>query len=551
MIETSNFAREKTEAISVRSRHELNHVAVGEPLPDQVLVIDQEGAVSDDVRERALVESPAAAPVHPSCDDRLATYSYLQQQLAVGTPLWVADMAACFIAIVIGLTVAQAFGHQANHLAAFVVVALAAHTACYWAFGLYPGIGWHPARELRQLFRATFCCSLAVVLGLGVSTTWDSPYVLGATIGFPLVLPMLPLFRGVAKSLMRAARMGVPFYFVGARADVMNVYCNMNRFGWNMLRPAGRFAELSERDSGWDSNAISDQEFEWRFEQTVKYRGTPDCMVANAKKEHVYWLFVVDHAQHESNELDPGLFGAFPNVVLARAASSRQSAGSSLINCGLSSGIRIEENLLLPWPRMLKRTLDMIVSGAALLALSPLFLMIALLIRITSPGPIFFSHPRIGRGGKEFHAWKFRSMVQNASQILVQHLERHPELRAEWDRDHKLKKDPRITWIGKIIRVTSMDELPQLWNVFVGEMSLVGPRPIVQDEILKYGNTFRDYLRVPPGITGLWQISGRNNTTYAERLMYDEYYVRHWSVWMDLYILIRTARTVSMCEGAY
>lgn len=142
-------------------------------------------------------------------------------------------------------------------------------------------------------------------------------------------------------------------------------------------------------------------------------------------------------------------------------------------------------------------------------------------------------------------------MVPNANQVLQEYLSAHPELQAEWDKDHKLKNDPRITWIGKILRKTSLDELPQLWNVFVGEMSLVGPRPIVTEEINKYGPTFRDYLRVTPGITGLWQISGRNNTTYAERLEYDEFYVRNWSPWMDLYILSRTVRTVILCEGAY
>ena len=161
-----------------------------------------------------------------------------------------------------------------------------------------------------------------------------------------------------------------------------------------------------------------------------------------------------------------------------------------------------------------------------------------------------FSHKRIGLGGRRFHAWKFRSMVPNAPQILQKYLDENPELRAEWELNQKLKNDPRITWIGKIIRRTSLDELPQLFNVFLGHMSLVGPRPIVDEEIRRYGQTFRQYLRVTPGITGLWQISGRNNTTYEERLAYDEYYVQNWSPWLDLYILLRTFKTVLLCEGA-
>jgi Undecaprenyl-phosphate galactose phosphotransferase WbaP len=195
--------------------------------------------------------------------------------------------------------------------------------------------------------------------------------------------------------------------------------------------------------------------------------------------------------------------------------------------------------------------LDIVVSATALLVLSPLILFIAAAIKLTSRGPVLFSHERIGRGEEMFRAWKFRSMVSNAQQVLTDYLATHPELLNEWNRDHKLKRDPRVTWIGRILRKTSLDELPQLWNVLVGEMSLVGPRPIVKDEIAKYGDTYADYLRVSPGITGLWQISGRNNTSYTQRLALDEYYVRNWSPWLDLYILFRTIKTVLFCEGAY
>ena len=142
-------------------------------------------------------------------------------------------------------------------------------------------------------------------------------------------------------------------------------------------------------------------------------------------------------------------------------------------------------------------------------------------------------------------------MVVDADKVLQDYLDKHPELREEWERDHKLKNDPRVTLVGRVLRKTSLDELPQIWNVFKGEMSLVGPRPIVDDEIEKYGDTFNRYKRVLPGITGLWQVSGRNNTTYQERVNYDEYYVQNWSLRFDLYILLRTVRTVLFREGAY
>lgn len=142
-------------------------------------------------------------------------------------------------------------------------------------------------------------------------------------------------------------------------------------------------------------------------------------------------------------------------------------------------------------------------------------------------------------------------MVKDADEVLKEYLEKHPELREEWERDQKLRSDPRVTRIGRILRQTSLDELPQLWNVLRGEMSLVGPRPIVQDEVIKYGEKFALYIKVKPGMTGLWQVSGRNDTTYQERVNLDTYYIRNWSLWLDLYILARTAWVVLTRKGAY
>jgi Undecaprenyl-phosphate galactose phosphotransferase WbaP len=170
---------------------------------------------------------------------------------------------------------------------------------------------------------------------------------------------------------------------------------------------------------------------------------------------------------------------------------------------------------------------------------------------MSTRGPIVYSHKRLGRNGRHFNAWKFRTMFQNADQVLELYLEEHPELREEWERDHKLKFDPRVTRIGRFLRKTSLDELPQLWNVIRGDMSLVGPRPIVDAEIEKYGAYYGLYTMVKPGITGLWQVSGRNNTTYDERVQLDAYYVRNWSPWLDLYLLLRTIRIVLFAKGAY
>jgi Undecaprenyl-phosphate galactose phosphotransferase WbaP len=214
-------------------------------------------------------------------------------------------------------------------------------------------------------------------------------------------------------------------------------------------------------------------------------------------------------------------------------------------------GLEVRQQLLLPGPRFTKFMIDRTATLIGGVLILPLIAVIALLIRLDSPGAIFYRHTRLGRGGKPFRAWKFRSMVHNAEDVLQDYLDHHPELRESWEREHKLKNDPRVTSIGRFLRRTSLDELPQLWNILRGEMSLVGPRPIVDEEVKHYGDKFELYSKVTPGLTGLWQVSGRNNITYEERVNLDAYYVRNWSVWLDCYILMRTIWVVLFGEGAY
>jgi Undecaprenyl-phosphate galactose phosphotransferase WbaP len=164
---------------------------------------------------------------------------------------------------------------------------------------------------------------------------------------------------------------------------------------------------------------------------------------------------------------------------------------------------------------------------------------------------VLYRQWRVGRNGRRIGVYKFRTMVRNADAVLREMLEKDPELAAEWERDQKLRCDPRVTRVGAFLRKTSLDELPQLINVVTGDMSLVGPRPVVEGERGKYGPVFDEYCRVRPGITGLWQVSGRNNTSYAERVAYDHYYINNWSVWMDIWILCRTVPVVLTGYGAY
>jgi Undecaprenyl-phosphate galactose phosphotransferase WbaP len=220
-------------------------------------------------------------------------------------------------------------------------------------------------------------------------------------------------------------------------------------------------------------------------------------------------------------------------------------------NLGGVLGLEIKQHLAHWFPQFLKRCVDMVLAALSLIVLSPLFLFLYIAVRMETPGPVFYPQDRIGRKGNTFKIWKIRSMHCDGDRVLRSACRENPALAAEWQQYQKLREDPRVTQIGRRLRRLSLDELPQLWNVLRGDMSLVGPRPIIREEIRRYEDRFASYALVRPGITGLWQVSGRNNTSYGERVAFDDYYVRNWSMWLDFYILARTLRTVVTCEGAY
>lgn len=201
--------------------------------------------------------------------------------------------------------------------------------------------------------------------------------------------------------------------------------------------------------------------------------------------------------------------------------------------------------------RVAKRCCDILLVIISIPVVLLITGVIALLVKLSSPGPIFYSHRRIRKGGSFFSMWKFRTMCINSAEVLEDHLARHPEARAEWTKTHKLRNDPRITWIGSFLRRYSLDELPQLWNVLSGQMTLVGPRPIVAAEVEKYGECFQCYCRVKPGLTGLWQVSGRSTVTYEKRIELDCEYVARWSLTRDFVILLKTFSSVWNQDGAY
>lgn len=214
-------------------------------------------------------------------------------------------------------------------------------------------------------------------------------------------------------------------------------------------------------------------------------------------------------------------------------------------------GLEVTNRLNRRGDQIAKRTMDLLLTLAGSVVVVPICLLIALAIKLDSKGPVLYSQERIGKDGKPFQALKFRSMVTDADSILDECLSNNPDARAQWETHQKIKNDPRITHIGKLLRKLSLDELPQLVNVLRGEMSLVGPRPCMPDQISRYGWVWSLYKRVRPGITGQWQVSGRNETSYKERAAMDAYYIRNWSIWLDIHILARTISVVLRRDGAY
>ncbi|SPJ25542.1 sugar transferase [Palleronia abyssalis] len=197
-----------------------------------------------------------------------------------------------------------------------------------------------------------------------------------------------------------------------------------------------------------------------------------------------------------------------------------------------------------------KRSLDLAICLVLIPLFLPLFVGLCLLVKLTDPGPIFFGHKRVGFEGRTFKCWKFRTMVTNGDELLRKHFAAHPHDLAIWMAERKLPQDPRVTVIGVVLRKLSLDEIPQIINVINGEMSLVGPRPVVKDELDNYARSTGYYLKARPGVTGAWQVSGRSDTSYRDRVKLDRYYISNWTLVLDFWILVRTLPAVLKARGA-
>lgn len=449
----------------------------------------------------------------------------------------------------LGLLAAVAIAHGARvvtggHLTWEQIGALMPLPLLLLAF-LIPAKGYaltppHAAEELRRLTVAitlTFLILVGSTFFLRTGETFSRAALLGSWL---LAMLFIPLVRSLARDLLaRSPRWRAPVVICGAGATGAQAVAALQRSPSCGLDPV-IILDDDPRKVGTRLSGIPVAGPLMEVGSRCAELGACHLLLAmpGASPDHLWAVW---------NRLGP----LYPVVMAIPGTTGAVSIWVEAKDLGGHLGLELQQSLLRPSRRLLKRVLDILLVLAGSVVVVPLILVVTLLVRCSSRGPIFYSQQRVGRGGRAFSIWKFRTMRTDAEQILAKVLAEDAERRAEWERDHKLRRDPRVTLIGNLLRQTSLDELPQIWNVLIGQMSLVGPRPVTEAEAFRYREQWDIYLRVRPGLTGLWQVSRTAQTTYDQRVAMDVYYIHNWSPWFDLIILGRTCRAVLRREGAY
>ncbi len=412
----------------------------------------------------------------------------------------------------------------------------------YAMLDLYPGIGQSPITAFRSIYIATTVIFL--VLGaLSFVVKVMNVYSRGIfLISWVLCLMIIPAIRNLVIHFLSSKRLwGDPVIIIGMNdrtREIVEMLVTHPEYGFIPM------AILNLQNGKETGKSLFDIPILQAGEKFIPsslgdyYTVQTAIVISSDSDEKVVNTFAKQSHMHFSRIV------IIPQKTLASLWVTPFDIGGVL-------GFEIRQNLLNSAHRMIKRLVDLLLITIA----SPFILLIngfiALAIKMDSRGPVLYTENRIGHDGREFKVYKFRTMVTNANNLLQEYLDKDPVLADEWEKTHKLKNDPRITRVGRTLRRLSMDELPQLINVVRNEMSLVGPRPIVDEEVIKYGDRFELYKKVKPGLSGLWQVSGRNDLTYDTRVDLDEYYVRNYSIWMDLYIILKTVSAILSNRGAY
>ncbi|GHV93967.1 undecaprenyl-phosphate galactose phosphotransferase WbaP [Spirochaetia bacterium] len=404
---------------------------------------------------------------------------------------------------------------------------------------LYPGVSLAPAEELRRFSIGSFMAYGGIIMSRYIEDRdWDA---VSAAFIVSLVFSTVILLttRNITHRLLHKTRLGgIPAVIYGSHSTgklVVDCLQSSIRTGYVPV------LILDDEPGGVD---------EYRDIPIIHDIGVGPELV----KRYNIKMAIVAMPKLDSRSLKYLLnnsVSAFRYNVLIPNFFSITNIWMSVRDFDGVLGFVTSHRLKMFWNLGIKRFMDLVLVIIGGIIMLPLLLLITLLIKLSSPGPVLYGHKRLGKNGRTFTAYKFRSMVTDSAERLQKLLESDPEIKREWAANHKLRNDPRITKIGRFLRRTSFDEFPQLINILKGEMSLVGPRPIVDDEVEKYGEDFNRIFSVKPGLTGLWQVSGRSDTDYNERVSYDTYYLQSWSGWLDLWVLFKTFGVVIRGKGAY
>jgi len=406
--------------------------------------------------------------------------------------------------------------------------------------GLYPGYGLSQVEEFRRQTYAVLAALAITAIFAVASGVEGTVSRLALGLSCVILLLLAPVARQFVKwRLMKTSLWGKPVIIFGSG------------------QPGGRVATLLEKEWGLGYKPVAifggqpSQDVK-PFEATPDERSLADALSLSQNHGVDTVVFAMPHTrrEHLAKLVHWASFG-FRHVTVVPNLDGIANSGVVARDLAGIFGVEIRHNLLSPSVRRAKRVLDLVATTIGGLIVLPLLLVLCLLVWLESRGPVFYSDQRLGRDGKLFSCVKFRTMVPDAEAVLQQLLETDPEARKEYARYHKLRDDPRVTRVGRWLRKTSLDELPQLWNVLKGDMSLVGPRPYLPRESGDIGVTQSDILRVYPGMTGPWQVSGRSRTSFEERVKMDVYYVRDWSIWLDIILLARTVRTLVSDRSAF
>lgn len=406
--------------------------------------------------------------------------------------------------------------------------------------GLYPGYGLSRAEELRLQTYAVFSTLAIIAIVAVVLQVGDAISRLLLVLAFLGLLVIAPLARYAVKwRLMKAGMWGKPVALMGCGTVGVQLVRLLKK-EWELgFKPIAVFD---------DRRAPADDLLE-----DVPYGGTL-ADATHLARDHgvstVIFAMPYTRRKHLARYVDLARLNFRHVVVVPNLAGITNSAVVARDFAGIF-GVEVRYNLLDPRALRMKRVLDLVMTVTGGIVILPLILTLCALVWLESGGQIFYKAQRMGQNGKLFSCVKFRTMVPDAEDLLQRLLGENVEARKEYAKYHKLRDDPRVTRVGRVLRKASLDELPQLWNVLCGEMSLVGPRPYLPRESGDIGLTQNEILRVPPGITGPWQVSGRNNTSFDERVQMDADYVQNWSVWLDLTLLARTAKAMLLDRATY